>query len=199
MTIACGRLRSLTDSKARRKVAGTPTPTTKKNVRDLKFFDLPGELRNRVYRHALHQPDGITIDSQNWLQPPMLLVCRQMREEAKSIFYKENDFSLHITGLKLTPQKEHWLWKGKINFQFEFSGQAVWKNLLGWLEMYYKGEVSGVASSPPDGDVSLVDETESYAGAFRMVDSVGKGLRQGCASPWKVMSRALDAYKNGVN
>lgn len=59
---------------------------------------LPPEIRNEIWRLALQSPTGsITIiPSAIRRYTPLLNTCRQIREEATSIFYGENTFSTHV-------------------------------------------------------------------------------------------------------
>jgi hypothetical protein len=56
------------------------------------MFKLPGELRNHIYRYALVAPAQIEITKNNWQQPALLQVCHQIRTEASTIYYMENNF-----------------------------------------------------------------------------------------------------------
>jgi hypothetical protein len=87
-----------------------------KGARSLHFFDLPRELREHVYCHAVKMPTELfvgvvpvdayvpgfdtgffTSDKKKPFQPSMTRVNRQLRAEALPLFYKVNDFvaSLH--------------------------------------------------------------------------------------------------------
>lgn len=58
------------------------------------LFNLPGEIRNRIYRLVLvHQPDcNILPLSGKRSSAPLLHTCQQIRSEARSIYYGENNF-----------------------------------------------------------------------------------------------------------
>lgn len=63
-----------------------------------RLLSLPGELRNRIYRYALHSERGIEIDKVRWSihQPPLLKTCKTIRAEALRLFYMENKISTNI-------------------------------------------------------------------------------------------------------
>lgn len=93
-------------------------------VRSLKFFDLPREIRDLIYEHAVTPSDGLCVplndcepteeciwNDELWehfcgrklgvikhngleLQPAVTRACQQMRREALPIFYKLNDFAV---------------------------------------------------------------------------------------------------------
>lgn len=65
-----------------------------------RFFDLPAELRNRIYR--MHLVTGKVYPwskghrQQEALVLPLLATNQQIRTEALSIYYAENDFSFWV-------------------------------------------------------------------------------------------------------
>lgn len=64
------------------------------------FLDLPGELRNHIYRYSLVTVDSIAITDGGkvplWMPPAVLATCRQIRNEALPIYYIENSFMAPI-------------------------------------------------------------------------------------------------------
>ncbi|KAF7189270.1 hypothetical protein HII31_09423 [Pseudocercospora fuligena] len=64
-----------------------------------RLLSLPAELRNNIYRNALISKSRIAIRDAagDVFDPPALLsVCRQISEEAASIFWAENSFCLSL-------------------------------------------------------------------------------------------------------
>jgi hypothetical protein len=66
------------------------------------LLNLPGELRDRIYEYAFDcAPDFITIckgaknSTIGCTAPPLLQVCRQIREEASTIFYTQQKFYMN--------------------------------------------------------------------------------------------------------
>ncbi|KAF2840922.1 hypothetical protein M501DRAFT_1023261 [Patellaria atrata CBS 101060] len=74
----------------------TPIPFT-----PFRFFDLPSELRIRIYEYHLLTPDIIDLDPQNHKQIlprfNVFYACRRMHEEAFRVFYGGNTFRLFPT------------------------------------------------------------------------------------------------------
>jgi hypothetical protein len=67
-----------------------------------RFLSLPPELRNEIYRLALTKPGRIwflcgTHHFDKHAVPPLLQVCRQIRDEALPIYFGGNSFSFFIT------------------------------------------------------------------------------------------------------
>ncbi|KAK4963551.1 hypothetical protein LTR10_001180 [Elasticomyces elasticus] len=62
---------------------------------------LPPELRNLIYETALHDPDGIVLEtSQGKLTAPantlaLARTCRQLRNETHELFFDRNDFTVN--------------------------------------------------------------------------------------------------------
>lgn len=64
-----------------------------------RLLGLPAELRNNIYRYALISKSRIALTDAagGFRDPPALLrVCRQISEEAESIFWAENSFCLSL-------------------------------------------------------------------------------------------------------
>lgn len=86
-----------------------------------RFFDLPIELRNKIYRYfvisrldcqshpRLWRPVGVDggifpigyFDRDTVI--PLLLTCHQIHDEAAAVLYGENTFTFHISGLAEGP------------------------------------------------------------------------------------------------
>ncbi|KAI5363358.1 hypothetical protein Slin15195_G107440 [Septoria linicola] len=92
-----------------------PPPKLKPFSKTLTLVDLPGEIRNTISGHALIEPEPILMDENTWLDAPSLVrlnevefsgghwreglkrpaalkAATQIRNEAASIFYKDNIF-----------------------------------------------------------------------------------------------------------
>ena len=60
---------------------------------------LPAEMRNRIYREVLVDPECVFIeDAEDFQEPPLLQTCRQIRQEAITIYYRENYFCICAEG-----------------------------------------------------------------------------------------------------
>ncbi|KAF7193552.1 hypothetical protein HII31_05127 [Pseudocercospora fuligena] len=60
--------------------------------------NLPGELKNRIYRLVLLQSrdDDINVTAPNYRRPSLLEVSRAIRNETIPIYYYENSFAIHL-------------------------------------------------------------------------------------------------------
>ncbi|KAF7190417.1 hypothetical protein HII31_08131 [Pseudocercospora fuligena] len=71
----------------------TPSPSDSTPRRAFRFFDLPAELRLRVYENVLHIQKPIDLEPNNYraILPRLscFLVCRRMHEEAYRVFYAQ--------------------------------------------------------------------------------------------------------------
>lgn len=79
----------------------------------LTFLDLPGEIRNQIYRLLLIVPSPSTkrvLGSDPAIYPQILCVCRKVHKEASEILYGANTFLAHpnlLSGLpRLRPYYE---------------------------------------------------------------------------------------------
>ncbi|KAK3701623.1 hypothetical protein LTR37_015374 [Vermiconidia calcicola] len=125
------------DPKVNRTLRGNGT------VQTAPFFKLPAELRNNIYelvlrnRYAIHVEKGLSL-------PPLLATCSEIRDEASSIWYRDNKF---IAGVKncnattLNAFSEHACTVGQRDY-FEIGialmGPPNWKNLVQWCQAIWK-------------------------------------------------------------
>ena len=109
------------------------------------LFKLPAELRNSIYelvlrnRYKIHVEKGLSL-------PPLLATCSKIRDEASSIWYRDNKF---IAGVKncnattLNAFSEHACTVGQRDyFQIGIAlmGSPNWKNLVQWCEAIWKDD-----------------------------------------------------------
>ncbi|KAI7362801.1 hypothetical protein KC336_g21649, partial [Hortaea werneckii] len=84
-------------SKKKIKIKAPRTPIRKsfrrpKQHKTCRFLQLPGELRNQIYRYALVSDKAIEITPTGPGEPPLLSTCVTIRRETKGIYYPENNF-----------------------------------------------------------------------------------------------------------
>ena len=125
-----------------------------------KFIELPAELRNRIYRLALLEPDAIKInDSSTPQEPSLLSACRQIRQEAISIYYGENHFELQVADLDPTTAQK-WLsgstLRLKSKHRYKIDNSNNWKNLLRWIKGVLDGEITSIPGRNSKNSIALV-------------------------------------------
>lgn len=65
-------------------------------VAQTSFFDLPAEIRNRIYDLALKEDEPIDLQDRPYIEEPALLMTRlRIRSEALAVFYGVNTFTVH--------------------------------------------------------------------------------------------------------
>ncbi|KAK4498049.1 hypothetical protein PRZ48_010705 [Zasmidium cellare] len=118
------------------------------------LFRLSAELRNRIYRDVLVEDDEIPIDTRGdpegagtadrFAQPGVLRTCRQIRSEAASIYYLENQFGFELVGVdagKLIAfcKQASPYWRQSDILQVFVPWQSGdWGNLVEWLQAHYE-------------------------------------------------------------
>jgi hypothetical protein len=119
-----------------------------------RLLSLPGELRNRIYRYALHSERGIEIDKVRWSthQPPLLKTCKTIRAEALRLFYIKNKISTNIHDwdpiVKYKFQQlmaSHGIRPQQLNHYF--TGGPNWKNLMDWLQAVHQGRIGAISDA----------------------------------------------------
>lgn len=105
-----------------------------------------------IYKHALIVPEGLDVTAESAPPEPALLwISRQVRAEARPIFYHENSFTIRgenrsvAPGLKWYKQHRLKLLSAKISVSSLNShitpGRSLFDNLLEYIEAYYKDEI----------------------------------------------------------
>ncbi|KAF7194813.1 hypothetical protein HII31_03834 [Pseudocercospora fuligena] len=177
------------------------------------FLEMPAELRNEIYRMVLPtqtvrwfdpsrpHKDPINVrreDRIRFSEPAVLQVNRQMREEAWSIYYKQNQFIFNMWAMdartlvkwcQVSPRRS------MANIVLSFDGRYVemwtyarqwwWPALLFWLEQFYYGKCVGL--SPRDTGYQF--KTLDYAAA--MFDYV-RGLSE--EEYWPCIRQKLERH-----
>ena len=69
------------------------------NLQASGLLSLPPELRNAIYELALNESIGVVVDNR-FGQPALLNTCRQIRAEARPVWYTENRFLVRIHNSK---------------------------------------------------------------------------------------------------
>lgn len=164
-----------------------------------RLLSIPGELRNRIYRLAIIEPDSIIIDRTSWAshQPALLKTCKQIRVEALPLFYVESKISADI---------HHWnpVAKDRVNrlmmsyniksphVYYYFSGLPNWTNLLAWLKAVYEERAEGIATCV--GEQKPLHR-KTIGVMFLMVSKARGNI------PWSDLVELLDAQREllGVN
>lgn len=111
------------------------------------LMELPGELRNHIYRLVLLEITPIKIDKHlKPLQPALLQLSQQTRRETADIYYKENVFAFSITHFDAciyiswcrSSSRRRWC-----STVANISKSKNFNNLVVWLEAYFKRECGG--------------------------------------------------------
>lgn len=122
----------------------------------------------RIYRLVLVQEDILLVSPRQTppLDPPLLRTCRQIRLEARRIFYNENsmifdvvnlDISKLVRWLDLSPAHDDLCRATTIRF-FRTPGSqradgsiiSTWNNLLAWVKLYCQHRCRRIVDDPMD-------------------------------------------------
>ncbi|CZT17439.1 uncharacterized protein RCC_03273 [Ramularia collo-cygni] len=127
-----------------------------------RFFDLPGELRNMIYRQAVVTSDEknpIIVNATGYARSALLQTCKQAYSEAYRIHQLENIFEVPILDLDATApikfrdvmmfakvrgvlhKKDTTPYVVVIWFTAKNKSEGVklWPNLMVWLEYVHRG------------------------------------------------------------
>lgn len=113
--------------------------TDLKESSDCHLLNLPGELRNRIYRYVILDDDEIEVTSKGPGEPALLRTCTEIRQESIGLYYCENEFDLrieHWNGLALLPFMMQYAKYGRSHqttpcrLYFVFTGDTNWDNMV---------------------------------------------------------------------
>ncbi|CAK3747787.1 Hypothetical predicted protein [Lecanosticta acicola] len=155
------------------------------------FFSLSAELRNFIYELVHVEKDSIVITS-TLKEPALLSVCRQIRSEARKMWYLENQFVADVRDCNadLVNAFERWTrrfeWEveaeyygaknwgaGKVSIAIEaVDSKPDWAGLMEWCERIQRDE--GVQpinpGQPPSQYSSIVATAHAIVKAHRNGD-----------------------------
>lgn len=98
------------------------------------LLELPGELRNRIYRFALVNEGVIIVTAAGPSEPALLRCNKEIRQEAVTIYYRENKFKYQVRNFNgsasipfMAQLKTHCASK---NATFKMFGRRDWDNMV---------------------------------------------------------------------
>ena len=128
----------------------------------------------KIYREVLIEPNAILTSPASTappIEPPLLWTCRQIRKEALSIYYEENNFtwdiednnaSLYIQWCRAQPSR------AKVEANFLLEDSQNWPNLMKWVDACGQGECRRPEEEPEELELAAIhvlDVAVSMAGA----------------------------------
>lgn len=159
------------------------------------LLKLAPELRNIIYRYTLVKPDEIVVSAGALppSSPALLQVSRQIRNEAKEIYHKENLFSFRIDDFDATTcikwcASAHERYRSNHRWQLRKmgSGENRWVNLLNWLEAFYNRRCGGPATA--DNYKPSSDHNVAVYQMFKMV----RNMRRASGFTWESTREQLE-------
>ncbi|KAI5361512.1 hypothetical protein Slin15195_G126270 [Septoria linicola] len=166
------------------------------------FMELPGELRNRIYRFVLLQPEDIPVTSSGYERPSVLATSKTIRSEGLKIFYLENAFSIFVHNFDCTEiyrfsqQVKRFKLKvseeeSDVNIHFWTNwAQPNWPNLLLWLKRYHARQLDSWPAHPMLAESASVEDHGEY-GVVASMAVVADMLRT--KQKWSVVENILKA------
>ncbi|KAK5127464.1 hypothetical protein LTR85_006803 [Meristemomyces frigidus] len=141
------------------------------------LLTLPLEMRNRIYRFVLVEPQNIVIRANEKPpeEPALLATCRQVRQESLNIYWKENNFEIEVRDY-LAAFYARWCTKSKdksdskynCTHTFTLLGRINWWNLKAWLRACYNKECRGLDADNANEEMAVA------AHLFDIVESMSE-------------------------
>lgn len=160
------------------------------------LLELPGEVRNRIFRHVLVSDDEIPIDKTNFKQPTLLRTCKTIKNEASPIYYHENSFRFCVELHDSTAMTSWWQHakssrkggiRGTTDYHIDDLSGCSWSNLLTWLRRFHAGMIPGFLEMHL---IASDDSIDAQLVTLFRVAGVMRGL------PWETVVKVLEAQKD---
>lgn len=164
------------------------------------LLQLPPELRNQVYRHAIINPQAIAVSSSGFEVPALFTTCKQFRNETIALFYTENTFAVAVKDYDFSLLAK---WENNIDTIFNSEREIAdsvaeqvelvgtedpnWSNLLCWMRKMHEGTVKYRAAAPSafrDANLNEVVIGVMFAMTLRME-----------ARRWSEVEQMLDDFR----
>lgn len=202
------RLQNSESNMVQYSISQAPTSASISNANPPKasLLGLPGELRNNIYRWIFSSEgeempaeiEGRTgrfvVVTETYGLPGILHCCRQVRQEAESIYYQELCFGHCIHNYNLTPQPSHWLWNKvfpRRRGYLSFSGSGSWSNLLKRLRVYHEGVLPTAMAIAVRDEAEIGQEALLCARAFEIVQTMRH-------AEWRLVYQVLVSFRESL-
>ncbi|KAK3714224.1 hypothetical protein LTR37_008026 [Vermiconidia calcicola] len=117
------------------------------------LLKLPAELRDLIHAYTLVVDDIVAITASGIREPPLLLACRQIRQEAGKLFYGENEFLFCMLDCDSDIVVQGESWARAVEEEYgcllrlragipATNAPSDWKKLLEWIRRYREGTVN---------------------------------------------------------
>lgn len=161
--------------------------------RPFRLFDLPPELRNRIYHLALKEDDFVEITSSR-IPPPWLSACKQIRSEALCLWYTSNDFEARIQDCDIslvlafgTLLDNALGTKATALFQISLLIRGInWNNLLHWCRHIWSGQLQ---PSP------FSEEQQYGSPLLKVIQAAHRIAEVGRKNEWNTCKLQLEALR----
>lgn len=136
--------------------AGAPVNTT--DTETSRLLKLSGELRNRIYRAVLVSNNNIRANISGIPEPLLLAASKQIRNEAITIYYNENTFTIPVHGYSSDVYLVAVQRVQKLRTRYNIAPEVVctapnpnlpnWSNVMQWLKRYHGGLITDSVAAP---------------------------------------------------
>ncbi|KAK4496543.1 hypothetical protein PRZ48_012523 [Zasmidium cellare] len=165
-----------------------------------RLLALPGELKNRIYRLVLVQPEDtpIIITSTGYHRGGGLLqTCEQVRREALKIFFYENEFEHPLRRWNPTPMCNFMSTIARLELDcpkaemvYEVPIEPCWRHLVQWCCQIHKGVLTSDVINPGALRKEDVLDLQTHMVAMMMLT-----VRTMCSQPWSLVEELLEGMR----
>lgn len=161
-------------------------------MEECKLLSMPAEMRNRIYRLALLDPQEISVSAAGVPEPGFMRACKQIRQETFAIYYGENEFTVDMSRYDPTAtviwQRMYMLLYEKYRIQpvTQMHGDKTpnWQNLIRWLEQAHGGRIQTGMGVKKNAGVEL-----------HVVGAMFEAVRTLQDLPWKRVQEFLEEQR----
>jgi hypothetical protein len=174
------------------------------------FLKLSPELLNTIYRLVLVSDNAIEVKVTDAppMDPPLLRTCRQIRREARGIYYQENtvnftvlDYDIRkiVAWLDLSSAHHDLYSNAQLTLSISSHSTVCWYHLHYWIFMYRMGRITRLtraSSSVATGSDGIQHNEGDRSLAIGLFDLAESHLAAGSDS--QTIHAALEQYRKNV-
>lgn len=160
------------------------------------LLTIPPELRNRIYEEVLVEEKKIDLSHKDTKPPGLLSTCRQIRDEARKIWYFQNKFHLTVIACDCRLERDFADAREAVESEVGSEGREVyvsvklcrgdrdWSNLLEWCRLIFAGDC-----------LYALDVPDARDSNYFCVVATAQDVTKTCVGNWEDCRKTLESLR----